>query len=124
MKQKQSPDQLIGSLLKSNPKMVSLAFKTATNKKNIAILQYIGKRISVDVTSIINATGLVQSVCSSHLAKLRRYGLVSVTRVGRKKFYCINEDNIDNMLIITKMMLDRVVNNNRGAAGSVRKTKS
>jgi DNA-binding transcriptional ArsR family regulator len=49
------------------------------------------------VTELIDTCGLSQSAVSQHLQKLRKAGVVEVTKKGRKVYYRISDPRIESL---------------------------
>jgi DNA-binding transcriptional ArsR family regulator len=86
--------------------MVEIIQVAKTTRKAAQILRAIDHKLrqklymtiksegEMPVTDIHEKLGLAQSLCSQHLAKLRRAGLVKARRDGRFIFYSCNEEHL------------------------------
>ena len=66
-----------------------------THKRASDILSVIESRGSATVAEIHTILKMDQPVCSHHLRKLKRFGLVNVYESGRYRYYSINEDRLN-----------------------------
>jgi len=74
-------------------------YKVLGNGIRISILYFLREQNDyVDVTSIISATQLAQSVVSKHLGVLYRYQLVTKKRVGTRILYRLDDPHIIEMV--------------------------
>lgn len=74
-------------------------YKVLGNSIRINILFFLRAQAqAVDVSTIIAATGLAQSVVSKHLSVLYRYQLVTKKRAGTRILYRLDDPHIVEMI--------------------------
>ena len=69
-------------------------FRALNHRLRQSILSFIHKKGMVSVTEIYQSLKLEQSVCSQHLAILRRENIVTTVRNGRQILYAVNYKRI------------------------------
>lgn len=69
---------------------VTLFVRVFDNKVRWAIMQQLQKKDYMNVTELYVALRMEQSVVSSHLAAMRRIGLVATNRDGKCVYYSVN----------------------------------
>jgi DNA-binding transcriptional ArsR family regulator len=69
-----------------------LYFRALSDRKRLAILQYLALHDRVAVTQLSEEFRLSQPLMSWHLRVLRRAGLVSTLRTGRQVLCSLNRD--------------------------------
>ena len=74
---------------------ITRAIRHALRLQILEILQAEGK---ATVTEIYVKLRLEQSVCSQHLAILRKAGLTKTVREGKFIYYSINEEQVEGIL--------------------------
>src|SRR3989344_4090870 len=68
-------------------------FKILANRKRLEILQLLKNR-QLNVNEMVEMLGMRQPNLSQHLALLRRYKLVKVSRRGQKAYYSLADNKI------------------------------
>ena len=74
-----------------------VAWKLLGHPLNRKILVYISKNKSVYVTKIYKGLKLEQSVTSNLLSKLLKSGLVQKTKEGKRAYYNINKERMEEI---------------------------
>ena len=87
-------DQLV-DLNKS--KKAAMILRAVNHKLRQQIMNVITEKEKITVTDIYIKLRLVQSVCSQHLAILRRAKIVETERNGKSIFYRINKETISDI---------------------------
>jgi ArsR family transcriptional regulator len=72
--------------------------RAITQPLRLKLLDFIADHQPVYVTKIYKTLGLEQSVTSSHLGILRDAGFVKTQRSGKKIYYSLNVERIDEVL--------------------------
>ena len=72
--------------------------RAITHPLRIKILDFIAKNEPVHVTKIYKQLRLEQSVTSSQLGILRKAGFLDTKREGKRIFYSINNERIEQVL--------------------------
>lgn len=72
--------------------------RAVDHKLRRQILTVIREQKRVDVTSIYVRLRLEQSVCSQHLAIMRKAGIVIAERDGKYIYYSVNEQYIEKLV--------------------------
>jgi DNA-binding transcriptional ArsR family regulator len=81
----------------SGLRKAALFYRAVNNKLRQQILLLLHKEKSMDVTSIYVTLHLEQSVCSQHLAVLRKAQLVAAKKVGKNVYYTVNYQKLDQL---------------------------
>ena len=81
-------------------------FKTLANEKRLKIIHYLQKNNSRNVSQIIKATMIEQTLVSHHLKRLNECRFVEVKQNGRERVYSLNKETIGPLLLL----LDKHVN--------------
>lgn len=74
-----------------------LLLKAIDHELRMEILQFISAHEEVSVTYIYKTLSMEQSVASQHLATLRKAGIVTASREGKRILYSINHARIDEI---------------------------
>lgn len=85
-----------------NVRKAKLICRAIDHKLRQNILNYIHKKGEATVTEIFIAQRLEQSVCSQHLAILRKAGVVKTNRQGKEIRYSIHLSNVQKYNDILK----------------------
>lgn len=75
---------------------ISLYFRALSDRKRLAILEYLAAHDQVPVTEVGTQLRLSQPLISWHLRVLRRAGLVKTRRTGRQVLCSINRAALQN----------------------------
>ena len=79
-------------------KSASNVLRAITHPLRMKILDFISKNEPVNVSVIYKKLNLEQSVTSSHLSILRKDGFLITSRDGKKIYYSVNNERIDQVL--------------------------
>ena len=79
-------------------KSASNVLRAITHPLRMRILDFISKNEPVNVSVIYKKLNLEQSVTSSHLAILRKDGFLLTSRDGKKIYYKVNNERIEQVL--------------------------
>jgi DNA-binding transcriptional ArsR family regulator len=72
-------------------------FRAINHKPRRQILTFLHENKRTDVTSVYKKLGLEQSVASSHLAILRKAGVVTRQRERRFAYYSVNHKRLEEI---------------------------
>jgi len=75
----------------------SLILRVIKHKLRLQILELIHQHKRMTVTQIYEQLNLEQSIASQHLATLRKIKVVSSKREGKKVFYTINYNKLNDL---------------------------
>jgi DNA-binding transcriptional ArsR family regulator len=78
-------------------KKAAMILRAVNHKLRQQIMNLITEKEKITVTDIYIKLRLVQSVCSQHLAILRRAKIVETERNGKSIFYRINKETISDI---------------------------
>ncbi len=78
-------------------KKAAMILRAVNHKLRQQIMNVIAEKEKITVTDIYIKLRLVQSVCSQHLAILRRAKIVETERNGKSIFYKINKETISDI---------------------------
>jgi DNA-binding transcriptional ArsR family regulator len=78
-------------------KKAAMILRAVNHKLRQQIMNVITEKEKITVTDIYIKLRLVQSVCSQHLAILRRAKIVETERNGKSIFYRINKETISDI---------------------------
>ncbi len=78
-------------------KKAAMILRAVNHKLRQQIMNVINEKEKITVTDIYIKLRLVQSVCSQHLAILRRAKIVETERNGKSIFYKINKETISDI---------------------------
>jgi DNA-binding transcriptional ArsR family regulator len=78
-------------------KKAAMILRAVNHKLRQQIMNVIAEKEKITVTDIYIKLRLVQSVCSQHLAILRRAKIVETERNGKSIFYRINKETISDI---------------------------
>jgi ArsR family transcriptional regulator, virulence genes transcriptional regulator len=71
------------------------------------IIDYLTKQPERPVTMIYVHFRLEQSVCSQHLAILRKEGLLTAKRDGKQIFYSVNQKRLKQVIELSEKMAEK-----------------
>ncbi|WP_066912343.1 ArsR/SmtB family transcription factor [Millisia brevis] len=91
-------------------------FKGLAHPYRIRILEILAGSDEASVGTMLADTGLTPSHLSSHLAVLRRYGLVVSDRRASEVFYRLAYPQVAELLQVERTLLGLLVDQSRGAA--------
>lgn len=91
-------------------------FKGLAHPYRIRILEILSGADEASVGEMLADTGLTPSHLSSHLAVLRRYGLVVSDRRASEVFYRLAYPQVAELLKVARTLLGLLVEQSRGAA--------
>lgn len=74
-----------------------LILKALAHPLRYEILQFIHRQKAVAVNEIYRSLGQEQSITSQHLAILRKAGFVTTLREGKRIYYSVNYDRINEV---------------------------
>ncbi len=86
------------TLDKKELKQAAKRLRAITHPLRLTLLDFIADHQPVYVTKIYKTLDLEQSVTSSHLGILRDAGFVTTERQGKKIFYSLDVERIDEVL--------------------------
>ncbi len=93
------PDHILSVL-----KGAAQVLKTLRHKERNRVLDVINHQGEIKVTDIYVILRIEQSVCSQHLAHLRKSGAVTTRRRGKEIYYSINHHRIEELIKLAKAM--------------------
>ena len=79
-------------------KSASNVLRAITHPLRIKIIDFISKNEPINVSIIYKKLQLEQSVTSSHLSILRKDGFLITSRDGKKIYYSVNNERIEQVL--------------------------
>lgn len=88
-------------------------FKGLAHPYRIRILEILAGRDEASVGLMLTDTGLTPSHLSSHLAVLRRYGLVVSDRRASEVFYRLAYPQVAELLQVARILLGLLVDHSR-----------
>jgi DNA-binding transcriptional ArsR family regulator len=86
-------------------KKAALYFRAINHKLRQQILMLLNREGTLPVTDIYVRLRLEQSVCSQHLAILRKANLVETNREGKQIFYAVNNRQLIQLHTIAGQLL-------------------
>ena len=86
-------------------KKAALFFRAVNHKLRQQILKLLSREGVMPVTDIYVKLRLEQSVCSQHLAILRKANLVEAEREGKQIFYKVNHKQLKQLHAIAGQLL-------------------
>ncbi|GAA4737006.1 ArsR/SmtB family transcription factor [Flavisolibacter ginsenosidimutans] len=92
-------------VLTGKTKRAALVFRALNHHLRQQILSYLIANPQTDVTSLYKKFHIEQSVASQHLAILRREGLVSAQREGKRMLYSVNNKRLEDVEKIADRLL-------------------
>ena len=95
-------------------KNATRVIRTIDNKFRIRIINYLHANGEQNVTTIYEALGMQQEVCSIHLRALRLVGLVKNRREHKLVFYSIKTENISKLYELLGKISEHVVSLDAG----------
>ncbi len=81
-------------------------FRTLANENRLKIIHYLQKNNSRNVSQIIKATMIEQTLVSHHLKRLSECRFVEVKQNGKERVYSLNKETIGPLLLL----MDKHVN--------------
>jgi DNA-binding transcriptional ArsR family regulator len=88
-------------------KKASMILRAANHKLRQQIMNVINESGRITVTDIYVKVRVVQSLCSQHLAILRRAKIVETEKIGKCVYYKINKETIADI----NLFVDQLLNN-------------
>lgn len=92
----------------SNAGRSALVFRAINNKSRQRILSYLLENPSSSVTTIFVTLRREQCVVSSHLAVLRKAGIVTANRQGKNVFYSVHFLRLQRIEKVMGVLLDEL----------------
>lgn len=87
-------------------KKAALIIRAVNHKLRLQILKVIDSKQQMIVSDIYSKLRLEQSVTSQHLAILRRAGFVNTERDGKRIFYSVNYQRLQEVGTLAGKLLD------------------
>jgi DNA-binding transcriptional ArsR family regulator len=75
-------------------KAVALVLRAVSHKLRLSILEHLRENGKRSVTELVQALRIEQSVVSQHLAILRKQNIVFTQRVGKKRYYDVDNGTV------------------------------
>lgn len=88
-------------------KKASLTFRAINNKVRLNIIRLLHQKERLAVTEIYKRLKLVQAAASQHLAILRKVNLVQAQKEGKRVFYSVNYDKLNELHSIAYQLLEK-----------------
>ena len=86
-------------------KKAAMILRAVNHKLRQQIMNVIDEKEKITVTDIYIKLRLVQSVCSQHLAILRKARIVETERNGKSIYYRINKETISDINLFIDQLL-------------------
>lgn len=87
-------------------KKAALVFRAVNHKLRQQILHLLHERQGMIVSQIYGHLCIEQSVASTHLAILRRAGIVQTKREGKKIYYTVNHSRLIQLHALAKEIVN------------------
>ncbi len=87
-------------------KKAALVLRAVNHKLRLQILKLIHSKQQIIVSDIYSKLRLEQSVTSQHLAILRKAGFVNTERDGKRIFYSVNYQRLQDVTTLATGLLD------------------
>ncbi|MFV0379935.1 MAG: ArsR/SmtB family transcription factor [Anaerorhabdus sp.] len=84
--------------------LMSMIFQMFADRTRLKILHCLFEK-ECHVNEIVERVGLSQSAISHQLSSLKKTRIVRTNKVGRKVYYCLDDEHIES---IFKMTLDHI----------------
>ena len=85
-------------------KKAALVYRAINHEMRMEILRLLHQNSEMIVTDLYTTLCIEQSVASQHLAILRKPGIVSTRRDGKKVYYSVNQERLHELHIIAQKL--------------------
>lgn len=91
---------------KTFTKQAALTLRAINHKLRQVIIKTIDEAGKITVTQLYVKLRLEQSVCSQHLAILRKAGIVTTAREGKFIYYSVNNERILKLVLLAQQICE------------------